>query len=207
MNHTIQQDWILNVIHDGLRDELDFGILQQNFITKMLMSFHDSSLARTSAKSLILDIICKMADMANPLQTLVRQHSLLLWLMHLNYDIPKICEIIKSTWTKILPNPQTYVELNRLVLDIILKTENGYIINELIPIFCGIMDKLGMILKRCYKSIVQKLYFLVSVLDMTTKKCYTNVLETVKTKLILHAETNVEENVISLLLNTFSVVM
>ena len=48
--------------------------------------------------------------------------------------------------------------------------------------------------------------YLISVLDMTTKKCYTNVLETVKTKLILHAETNVEENVISLL-NTFSVVM
>merc|ERR1712141_577163 len=86
VNHTIQQDWILNVIHDGLRDELDFGILQQNFIPKMLMSFHDSSLARSSAKSVILDIICKMTDMANPIQTLIRQHSLLLWLMHVNYD-------------------------------------------------------------------------------------------------------------------------
>ena len=154
MNHTIQQDWILNVIHDGLRDELDFGILQQNFIPKMLMSFHDSSLARSSAKSVILDIICKMTDMANPIQTLVRQHSLLLWLMHVNYDVPKICQIIKSTWTKILPNPQTYIELNRLVLDVILKTENGFIINELIPIFCDIMDKLGMIILKSKNDLV-----------------------------------------------------
>ena len=57
--HSIQQDWILNVIRDGLRDELDFGILQQNFVPKMLMSYHDCSLSRTSAKSVILDIIGK----------------------------------------------------------------------------------------------------------------------------------------------------
>ena len=55
--HSLEQEWILSVIKDGLKDELDYAIMQQNFILKMILSFKGSSLCQSKAGSLILDIV------------------------------------------------------------------------------------------------------------------------------------------------------
>ena len=56
-NHGLEQEWILSVIKDGLKDELDYAMMQQNFILKMIMSFKGSSLCQPKSGSLILDIV------------------------------------------------------------------------------------------------------------------------------------------------------
>ena len=40
--HITERNWILTVIRDGLRDMLDFSILQQNFVFKILLTFFSS---------------------------------------------------------------------------------------------------------------------------------------------------------------------
>ena len=116
-------DWILNVIHDGLKDELDFGILQQNFIPKMLMTYHDCSLVQHNGiKSLIMKIIEKIATMATPLQTMIRKNGLLLWLMKEitnQNNIQKVGQIVQKIWGKInfvKGGNQTILEFTKLVL-------------------------------------------------------------------------------------------
>jgi hypothetical protein len=34
----------VSVLRDGLRDDLSYSLMQQNFVFKMIMSFYDSSL-------------------------------------------------------------------------------------------------------------------------------------------------------------------
>ena len=69
-----------------------------------------------------------MVKISNSVQTLVRQNSLFLWLMHLDYDFHKVSQIVKLIWFKIHPKSQACLELTKLVLDLLLKTDNSDVI-------------------------------------------------------------------------------
>ena len=91
-----EQEWILSIISQGIKDELDYSILQQNFVPKMLMSWHDSTGDFTKSKQLILDIFVHLCGLPSAASDLVRNHGLLLWL------------------AKIRPNRQIVAILNRV---------------------------------------------------------------------------------------------
>ena len=55
--------WDFPTFKDGLKDDLDYAMMQQNFILKMIMSFDGSSLCQSKPKSLILDIIQGSIDL------------------------------------------------------------------------------------------------------------------------------------------------
>lgn len=97
-NCRVEQEWILSVIKEGIKDELDYGILQQNFIPKMLMSYAQSSLASNQAKSLILDIVNEICIMTSPAFDMIRSHGVLLWLNTWEGDGKKILTILNSIW-------------------------------------------------------------------------------------------------------------
>jgi len=46
LQHDVEREWIVTVLRDGLRDDLSYSLMQQNFVFKMVQSFHDSSLAQ-----------------------------------------------------------------------------------------------------------------------------------------------------------------
>ena len=178
-------EWILNVIHDGLKDELDFGILQQNFVPKMLMAYHDCSLVQHHGiKSLIMKIIEKITTMATPLQTMIRQNGLLLWLMkNTNQNnVQKVSQIVQTIWVKInfvKGSSQTILEFTKLVLRLLDQTENSDLINELMPVLGGVLAKFDV--------------------GDTSKKCLACDLSKLRPKIIQNARENVEKEVIYIL--------
>lgn len=127
IHHQLEQEWILKVIQVGLQDELDYGILQQNFIPKMILSFAGSALASNSikAKNLVLGIIEKMCCLTSPAYDMIKTHGLLLWLLNMvhqkTWDFHQIANIICTLWNSIQANanPQTLFELHQIIDEII----------------------------------------------------------------------------------------
>ena len=80
--HITERNWILTVIRDGLRDMLDFNILQQNFIFKILLSFYGSTngnLRSDASKSIILSILKTSVGIKDKALDLIKRHGFLLW--------------------------------------------------------------------------------------------------------------------------------
>ena len=46
LQHDVEREWMVTVLRDGLRDDLSYSVMQQNFVFKMVLSFHDSSLVQ-----------------------------------------------------------------------------------------------------------------------------------------------------------------
>ena len=86
-HYTTEQEWVLNVIARGIKDELDYSILQQNFIPKMLMSFYDCQLCKSSVSDLILDIFVALCQLPSVASDLVRNHGFLFWLKQKEYKL------------------------------------------------------------------------------------------------------------------------
>ena len=45
LQHDTEREWIVSVLRDGIRDDLSYSLMQQSFVFKMLLGFHDSSMA------------------------------------------------------------------------------------------------------------------------------------------------------------------
>ena len=101
-NFSLEQEWILSVIKDGVKDELDYGIMQQNFILKMIMSFEGSSLCQFKSKLLILDIIKAISELPNAAVDMIKNHGLLSWLDMLDgSEYNKVSLIVQSIWQSV----------------------------------------------------------------------------------------------------------
>ena len=82
--HITERNWILAVIRDGLRDMLDFSILQQNFVFKILLTFfssRNSNLRSGSSKPLILSILKLAVGIKDKALDLIKRHGLFLWIV------------------------------------------------------------------------------------------------------------------------------
>ena len=78
--HGEERAWILAVIRDGLKNELDYSVTQKDFLGKLLLSYYD--LANDSCKSLIRQILAKMVALKQPSYDLAKHHvGLLTWLL------------------------------------------------------------------------------------------------------------------------------
>ena len=55
LQHDVEREWMVAVLRDGLRDDLSYSVMQQNFVFKMVLSFHDSSLAQLVISSSAYD--------------------------------------------------------------------------------------------------------------------------------------------------------
>ena len=79
-----ERNWILAVIRDGLRDSLDFNILEQNFILKIVLTFfsgRNKNLQADASKHIILEILNKAVRIKDKALDLIKRHGFLLWLV------------------------------------------------------------------------------------------------------------------------------
>jgi hypothetical protein len=153
-NHGCEQLWILGVISNGLRNDLDYGILQQNFVLKMIMSYYDSSMAAaqdsSSIRTHILDIVEAICALPSPAVEMIRQHGLLIWLLEKDQDSNKLIAILQALWTstKTNLNSQTIMEMLALTLKLLAKTSNVEGLKILLPILVDLASKLDLSLRN-----------------------------------------------------------
>ena len=79
-----ERNWILAVIRDGLRDMLDFSILQQNFVFKIILTFYSTrnkNLRGNASKPIILNILKLAIAIKDKSLDLIKRHGLLLWVL------------------------------------------------------------------------------------------------------------------------------
>ena len=151
----------------------------------MLMAYHDCSLVHHQGiKTLIMKIIEKIATMTTPLQSMIRQNGLLLWLMknNTNQNVQKVSQIVQTIWVKInfvKSSSQTILEFTRLVLRLLDQTENSDLINDLMPVLSGVLAKFDV--------------------GDTSRKCLASDLIKLRPKIIQNARQNVEKEVICIL--------
>ena len=81
LNHEEERRWILAVIRDGMRDEIDYSVAQKDFFIKMLLSFHDcTAMSDEGSRSLVRQIVGRAAGTRKAAYDLVRHQGLLGWL-------------------------------------------------------------------------------------------------------------------------------
>ena len=103
-NHAVERHWVLEVIRDGMRDEMDFSVAQKELFLKMLMTFHDSVLADGESKVLIRQVLLRAVSMEQPAFDLVKNHGLLTWISSiLTNDESAIdcCKISCQAWRSV----------------------------------------------------------------------------------------------------------
>ena len=146
INHDIEQEWILGVIKDGLRDEFDCNILQQNFIPKMIQTFHESSLAKEATRSLILDIIKSISCIKSTkiIGEMIRDYGLILWLMGLKEDVNVVAQILLNLYENASlkqQSEQTELEMIQLTLRLMPHMEQADLIKSLLQLLKELLTR------------------------------------------------------------------
>ena len=80
--HITERNWILTVIRDGLRDMLDFSILQQNFVFKIILTFYSTrnkNLRGDASKPIIINVLKLAVGIKDKALDLIKRHGFLLW--------------------------------------------------------------------------------------------------------------------------------
>jgi nucleolar pre-ribosomal-associated protein 1 len=107
-----ERNWILAVIRDGLRDSLDFNILEQNFILKIVLTFfsgRNKNLQADASKHIILEILNKAVRIKDKALDLIKRHGFLLWLVdqvmlisaeHIADTIQRAMEKFVKSWRR-----------------------------------------------------------------------------------------------------------
>ena len=82
VNSETEQRWVLELVKDGLRDNMDYSIAVKSYVFKLLLSQWNCCLLRSSDNQLLLlDIVLAAVRLARPCVDLVKSHGLLGWLM------------------------------------------------------------------------------------------------------------------------------
>ena len=162
-NHNLEQEWILSVINDGIKDELDYKILQQNYILKMILTFSESSLGLQS-RSLILDIIDKISVLPSSANEMIRHHGLISWLMSKENDLKKVSKIVQNLFNSVKShlNPQMALELTSITLKLIRNVIEDF--KPLLTILSSLTENFDNHQKQLHlKEILPLLYKMASI--------------------------------------------
>jgi len=54
IQYKTEREWILSLIADGLREQLDYKICEKRFAVKILLTFYDSALADNQTQVTVL---------------------------------------------------------------------------------------------------------------------------------------------------------
>ncbi|KAG5676432.1 hypothetical protein PVAND_006270 [Polypedilum vanderplanki] len=87
MNRKEHRLFLLNTINDGIRDELDFKLLNNTPIIKMLLSCFGTTISSRKIDLLILKIIDNLIVKANASEFLTDRYDLLLWMYQVCINI------------------------------------------------------------------------------------------------------------------------
>ena len=138
LNSTVEQRWILEVVRDGIRDNLDYSLVSRNFVCKILQSQWGSVVMDRVRHLQVLDVLERCVATNYGCIDLVTRHGLLTWLVGiLRHDkvdklfVKKVVNILK-----IVAENVTKVELKRTeekkgLLINLIHTEETLLLNRL----------------------------------------------------------------------------
>ncbi|KAG8285620.1 nucleolar pre-ribosomal-associated protein 1 [Homalodisca vitripennis] len=78
--HNTRQEWILNVLRDGIRDNEDFVLCLKSMVFKIILDFYSSTLASEKSKVLILETLQATVSVKGAGLLLMGCYSLYPWL-------------------------------------------------------------------------------------------------------------------------------
>ena len=109
LNHEEERRWILTVIRDGMRDEIDYSVAQKDYFIKMLLSFHDcAAMSDEGSRSLVRQIVAKAVTTRKAAYDLVRHQGILAWVCSNALScssngkvVAELAEIVTSSWNSV----------------------------------------------------------------------------------------------------------
>ncbi|XP_033112776.1 nucleolar pre-ribosomal-associated protein 1-like [Anneissia japonica] len=130
LQNKVERTWLVQLMIDGLRDEHDFYIYnQQSYVFKTLLSFFSSCVCDRKMQNLIIQLLDKVTRLPGATLKLIQNHSLLSWIeaqaivSSLNEEtLLKLCSLVKLIATSItssikaLPQPDSCQVLHRIAV-------------------------------------------------------------------------------------------
>uniref|UniRef100_A0A8C5WVB3 URB1 ribosome biosis homolog n=1 Tax=Laticauda laticaudata TaxID=8630 RepID=A0A8C5WVB3_LATLA len=112
--HKMEREWILAIVGEGLRDKNCYQLYDYQRIFHVILSFFHSPLCDEATQYQILEILQNAAYITKAAYELIRDHSLLTWLLSIvekrfleNKLLICIISLIDTLWKTNLGNKQT----------------------------------------------------------------------------------------------------
>ncbi|XP_049713737.1 nucleolar pre-ribosomal-associated protein 1 isoform X2 [Elephas maximus indicus] len=77
-----EQEWVLGLLRQGIRDKHCYALYARQGVFHIILSFFNSPLCDEAAQTLILEILRNAAQVAKSAYEIIRDYSLLTWLVH-----------------------------------------------------------------------------------------------------------------------------
>ncbi|XP_068000598.1 nucleolar pre-ribosomal-associated protein 1 isoform X4 [Melanerpes formicivorus] len=102
---STEREWVLRFLGEGLRDKYCYNLYNYQKIFQIILSFFSSPLCDESSQSHILDILQNAAHVTSAAYELIRDQSLLTWIVHTlekrfleNKLLNKIVSLLHTLW-------------------------------------------------------------------------------------------------------------
>ncbi|KAJ9585856.1 hypothetical protein L9F63_020498 [Diploptera punctata] len=80
VEYRVYRRWILQILCDGLRSEMDFQLSERCVVFKLLLGFYSSALCDADTKSQIMSVLESAVKIQTPTELLVTKNGLISWL-------------------------------------------------------------------------------------------------------------------------------
>lgn len=83
IQHKQEQEWVLGILREGIRDKHCYELYARRGVFRILLAFFCSPLCDHMAQSWILEILQSAAQVARSAYEVIRDYSLLTWVVHI----------------------------------------------------------------------------------------------------------------------------
>ncbi|XP_062982759.1 nucleolar pre-ribosomal-associated protein 1 [Elgaria multicarinata webbii] len=111
--HKMEREWALEIIGEGLRDKHCYELYDYQRIFHVILSFFHSPLCDEATQDQILDILQKAASITKAAYELIRDHSLLTWVLSIlekrfleNKMLNRVISLVHTLWITNLGDKQ-----------------------------------------------------------------------------------------------------
>ncbi|XP_030057993.1 nucleolar pre-ribosomal-associated protein 1 isoform X2 [Microcaecilia unicolor] len=118
LEHKEEREWVLTLLAEGLRDRRCYELYDYQKIFHVILSFFSSSLCDEHSQNQILDILHRAAPITKAAYGLIRDHSLLTWILSLldkrcleSQRLASIISLTHKLWVTNLGKKDTQVIL------------------------------------------------------------------------------------------------
>ncbi|XP_069492442.1 nucleolar pre-ribosomal-associated protein 1 [Ambystoma mexicanum] len=112
--HKVEREWTLQLLVDGLQDNTCYELYDYQRIFQILLTFYNGPLCVESNQEKIFEILQKAATVTKAAFELIRDHSLLTWILHLldkrfhdNRMLASIVTLLSNLWQTILGDKES----------------------------------------------------------------------------------------------------
>ncbi|XP_043270889.1 nucleolar pre-ribosomal-associated protein 1 [Venturia canescens] len=115
VEHTAHRHWILRVIRDGMKTQVDMDVALKSVVFKMLLDFYSCLLADPITKHLILEIIESTVKIKKAGLLLTQSYGLVVWLAEISSNLTTVYQT---------ENVQVIVSIIREILNSVTRTND-----------------------------------------------------------------------------------